>query len=77
MLKFRQNAAAVLRQISRGERFVLTHRGKPVARLEPPGTDSPADPSRDPFLNIARRAVPSPRGKTRHQDIDRILYAGK
>ena len=40
---------------------------------EPP----PADPARDPFLGIGRRARPSPKGKTKHADIDRILYGGR
>lgn len=74
MLEFRQNAEGVLRRIAKGERFVLSHRGKPAARLEPLNTPAPADPAGDPFLGIARRAKPSPQGKTKHADIDRILY---
>ncbi len=76
MLEFRKDAEGVLRRVARGERLVLSHRGKPAARLEPL-TDAAArsaDPASDPFLGIARRAKPSPKGKTRHQDIDRILY---
>ena len=66
MLEFRQDAE--------GERFVLSHRGKPAARLEPLHAPASADPARDPFLGIARRAKPSPKAKTKHADIDRILY---
>ena len=73
MLTFRQNAEGILRRIAKGERFVLSHRGRPAARLEPLASPS-ADPDSDPFLNVANRAVRSPKGKTRHSDIDRIVY---
>ncbi|MBX3731166.1 MAG: hypothetical protein KF791_01080 [Verrucomicrobiae bacterium] len=74
MLEFRQDAEGVLRRLARGERFVLSHRGKPAARLEPLIAAAASDPAGDPFLGIARRAKPSPKGKTRHADIDQILY---
>lgn len=74
MLEFRRDSAGVLRRVARGERFVLSHGGKPVARLEPLTTAPPADPASDPFLSIAQCAQPSPKGRTRHADIDRILY---
>ena len=74
MLEFRKNAEGILRRVSRGERLVLSHRGHPAARLEPITTHRSSDPASDPFLTISRRALPSPRGKTRHTDIDRILY---
>jgi antitoxin (DNA-binding transcriptional repressor) of toxin-antitoxin stability system len=75
MLEFRRNAQSILRRIAKGERLVLSHRGRPVARLEPMAGNT-ADLSTDPFLSIADRATPSPKGRTRHQDIDRILYGG-
>lgn len=74
MLEFRQDAAAVLRRVARGERLVLSHRGKPAARLEPLEPAVRGDMENDPFLNVRRRAVASPKGRTRHADIDRILY---
>lgn len=74
MLEFRQDAEGVLRRVAKGERFVLSHRGKPAARLEPLNTPASADPASDLFLGISRRAKPSPKGKTKHEDIDRILY---
>ena len=76
MLEFRKNAEGILRRLGRGERFVLSHRGHPAARLEPITADRVSNPAKDPFLTIRRRAVPSPKGKTRHADIDRILYGG-
>jgi prevent-host-death family protein len=74
MLKFRQDAEGVLRRVARGERLVLTHRGKPAARLEPLERTTAKDLENDPFLSVRRRATASWKGKTRHQDIDRILY---
>ncbi len=76
MLEFRKDAEGILRRIAKGERFLLSHRGRPAARLEPVVTDGPADLATDPFLTIGKRAVASPKGKTRHGDIDRILYGG-
>jgi antitoxin (DNA-binding transcriptional repressor) of toxin-antitoxin stability system len=76
MLEFRKNAEGILRRLGRGERFVLSHRGRPAARLEPITAIRASDPTTDPFLTIGRRALPSPKGKTRHADIDRILYGG-
>ena len=72
MLEFRKNAENILRRIKKGERFLLSHRGHAAARLEP--VTNPANPENDPFLAIGRRATPSPKGKTRHSDIDRIIY---
>ena len=77
MLQFRQNAEAVLRRVARGERLLLSHRGKLAARLEPLTSGGSGDPTQDPFLNIARRARPSPLGKTAHSEIDQILYGRK
>jgi prevent-host-death family protein len=75
MLEFRKDAEGVLRRVAKGERFVLTHRGKAAARLEPVSVKARGMES-DPFLNIGQRAQASPKGKTNHRDIDRILYGG-
>jgi prevent-host-death family protein len=77
MLEFRKNAENILRRVCSGERFILSHRGRPAARLEPISTRPKADPAKDPFLSISQRARPSPKGKTRHSDIDRIIYGGE
>jgi prevent-host-death family protein len=74
MLQFRMDAEGILRRVAKGERLVLTHRGRPAARLEPLEIDDAPTQADDPFLTIGRRAVPSPKGKTRHAEIDRILY---
>ena len=46
MLQFRRAAEGVLKQVAKGHAFVLTYRGKAVARLEPvlEGTVSADDP---------------------------------
>jgi antitoxin (DNA-binding transcriptional repressor) of toxin-antitoxin stability system len=72
MVEFRKNAERILGRVRKGERFLLSHRGHPAARLEP--LTGPANLENDPFLTIGRRATPSPKGKTRHSDIDRIIY---
>lgn len=74
MLEFRRNASAVLKRLARGERLVLSHRGKPVLRLEPIQAAASEPAANDPFFTIGARAKPSPRGQTRHEDIDAILY---
>jgi prevent-host-death family protein len=74
MLEFRKNAEGVLRRVARGERLVLSHRGKPTARLEPLIPTGRQDWENDPFLSVRRRAKASPKGNTQHSDIDRILY---
>lgn len=76
MLEFRRNAEGVLRRIARGERLVLSHRGKPAARLEPVAAVEANGSPNDLFLGIGGRAVASPKGKTKHTEIDRILYGG-
>lgn len=75
MLEFRKDAERVLRRVARGEHLVLSHRGKPAARLAPLQPASP-DAATDPFLNIGERAKPSPKGSTKHGAIDRLLYGG-
>jgi|GEM_PF-2661929 len=57
-----------------GRAILLSHRGKPAARLEPLIADLSNGNAGDPYLSIENRAKPSPKGRTRHQDIDHILY---
>ena len=74
MLELRRESAAVLSRLSKGERLILSHRGRPVARLEPVGKADKTDPGADLFLNVGSRAVSAPKGPTGHRDIDAILY---
>ncbi len=77
MLEFRQDAAAVLKRLARGERLILSHRGKPAARLEPIEAVPEEISSDDPFLTVATRARPSPHGPTSHDGIDSVLYGSR
>ena len=77
MLEFRKHAERVLRRVAKGERLVLSHRGKPAARLEPVAATPGGALPNDPFLAIGRRATASLKGKTKHAEIDRILYGGR
>jgi hypothetical protein len=51
--------------------------GRPVAILEPPRAVDLPVPAEDPFLSIASRALPSPKRKTKHRAIDKIVYGRK
>jgi antitoxin (DNA-binding transcriptional repressor) of toxin-antitoxin stability system len=74
MLEFLRNAEALLKRVAKGERFLLSHRGQPAARLEPINAPPLVDTPDDPFLNIGQRAQASPKGNTQHRDIDHLLY---
>ena len=63
-----------MRRVAKGERLMLSHRGKPAARIEPVIEQRSVDSKSDPFLSIGQRAKRSPKGKTKHADIDRIIY---
>lgn len=74
MVELRKGASDVLSRLSKGERLVLSHRGKPVARLEPFHETLEGVPGTDPFLTVGSRARPSRKGATPHRQIDSILY---
>lgn len=71
MLEFRKSADVVLRQVSKGQTFLLTYRGKPVARLEPvKARTATAD---DPIYALGKFA--SDKLEPLSNDvIDRIVY---
>jgi prevent-host-death family protein len=71
MLDFRHHAEKIIDQVQKGERMILTRRGKPVARLEPIVQEKvDAD---DPFYSLAELAEPGGASLTNAQ-IDDILY---
>ena len=74
MVEFRRNAEGVLRRVARGERLVLSHRGKPAARIEPLSPAEAPLSADDPALNLAAFAVPGPGGPMNNEEIDRLLY---
>jgi len=70
LLDFRHDAERILSQVQKGQRMILTRRGKPVARLEPILKTS-QDPE-DPFYTLTDLAES---GKSlSNSQIDDILY---
>lgn len=57
MLAFRRDPSPALRAVRRGERLILTYRGKPIARLEPIGPASTTPDRNDPVFRIEEFAV--------------------
>jgi antitoxin (DNA-binding transcriptional repressor) of toxin-antitoxin stability system len=70
MLDFRLDAERIIARIQKGERLVLTRRGKPVARLEPI-VDAGIDAD-DPFYALCDLAEPG--GSMTNEQIDETLY---
>lgn len=50
--ELRNNVAAILRAVEAGEAFTVTVRGRPVARLVPPGDGPRVDVDRATLLRI-------------------------
>jgi prevent-host-death family protein len=71
MLEFRRDAERIIAQVQRGQRLILTRRGKPVARLEPIEDELP-DPN-DPFYSMTDIAAEGGESLTNAQ-IDKLLY---
>ncbi len=71
MQQFRCKAKQIVRQVVRGQRMVLTYRGKPVVRLEPFRNIVPAKD--DPFYKLADLAVDEGTDVT-NEEIDRVVY---
>lgn len=53
MVEFRNHALDVVDRVRRGQRFVLTYRGKAMARIEPVEAQAT---ERDPFYALATLA---------------------
>jgi prevent-host-death family protein len=71
MLEFRNQADAVLKQVGKGQAFVLTYRGRPVARLEP--IRRRAIDSDDPIYGLGELASDSA-GPLTNAEIDETVY---
>jgi len=74
MLQFRRDAKRWLEAVQAGERFVLTYRGDPVARLEPVRPEAAAVPEDDPLLRIDDFAVEGAGGPLTNEELDRTVY---
>ena len=71
MLDFRHHTEKIIGQVQKGQRMILTCRGKPVARLEPIVKETvDAD---DPFYSLDELSDSSGAALTNAQ-IDDILY---
>jgi antitoxin (DNA-binding transcriptional repressor) of toxin-antitoxin stability system len=71
LLEFRKNSKKILGWAKRGERMIMTFRGKPVCRIEPiesqlPGAD-------DPFYQLAKIAE-GRGGSLDNKQMDKIIY---
>ena len=71
MLEFRHHAEKVIAQVQKGQRLILTYRGKPVARLEPIAPQAVA--SDDPFYSLGQLADDRG-GPLTNEQIDDIVY---
>lgn len=70
MLDFRNDAERILAQVIKGERLILTRRGKPVARLEPIVEEVPD--VNDSFYSLTDLAETG--RSLSNKQIDNILY---
>jgi prevent-host-death family protein len=70
ILEFRLNAERIIAQVQKGQRMILTRRGKPVARLEPIGDETPN--SEDPFYSLTELAESC--ASLTNARIDEFLY---
>ena len=71
MLAFRRDAESIIRKVRRGQRLLMTYRGKPVMRLEP--VESNPVSAADPFYALGELAE-SCGGALGNEEIDRIVY---
>ena len=53
MLEFRNNALEIVKGVKRGQSVLLTYRGEPVARLEPPDSSPQADDPSHALADLA------------------------
>lgn len=70
LAKFRQDAEEVLRRVKQGERFVLTYRGDPIARLSPYTTTSDID---DPIYRLADISLDQDDALS-NEEMDAVVY---
>jgi prevent-host-death family protein len=71
VLQFRRDAEAIIRRVQRGQRLILTYRGKPVMTLEPIPNQKIA--ANDPFYRLHELAVSGGEPLT-NEEIDQIVY---
>lgn len=72
MLEFRRRAESVLEQVRKGQGFLLTYRGKPVATLQPV-VEQRSISSDDPIYHLDELASDTAEPLT-NAEMDRIVY---
>jgi prevent-host-death family protein len=70
MLDLRRNAERIIAQVQKGQRVILTRRGKPVARLEPIIDEAPD--AEDPFYSLTELAEAG--DSLTNGQIDEVVY---
>ena len=73
MVSFRRETHRAISALRRGERLLLTHRGRPIARLEPVVGDT-TDVTDDALLHVEDYSVDGPGGTLTNADIDRVIH---
>lgn len=71
LLEFRRNSKKILDFARRGERMIMTFRGKPVCRIEP--IEEKKIDAQDPFYQIGSFAHGGQKSLDNKQ-IDKIIY---
>ncbi|MGQ0765884.1 MAG: type II toxin-antitoxin system Phd/YefM family antitoxin [Gemmatimonadota bacterium] len=74
MLEFRKHARKALAAVQRGERLLLTYRGRPVAQLSPVRETQRDVPPHDPLRHLDAFAFDGPGRPLTNEAIDRIVY---
>lgn len=73
MLEFRQNAESILERVKRGERLILTYRGRAAVRLEPLGVADAEAPADDPLFAL-KGSIQDESGPLDNAAIDHLIY---
>lgn len=74
MLEFRKDARKALAAIQRGERLLLTYRGRAVAQLSPVREARQVLPDHDALRRLSAFSVDGPGTRLSNDDIDRTVY---
>jgi len=74
MLEFRRDARKALAAVERGERLILTYRGRAVAQLAPVPAATSALPEHDALRRVDAFAVDGPGSELTNAHIDHLVY---
>jgi prevent-host-death family protein len=74
MLEFRRDAQRILKAVGRGQRILLTYRGKPVACLEPVRPQGGSVAEDDALLRVDDFSLDGPGGPLQNEEIDAVIY---